>query len=220
MRRDLYFEGELLSPLVSGRLRTTVRRPLVYTRDSFACFSAPSLVFLPTKCLGNIAPWMSGAQFGDPTELRPVALGEAPFGIRLHDSRPDGRPPVSEKMLNQAPWMSGAQFGDPKELRPVALGEAPFGIRLYDSCPDGRPPVSEKMLHQCPREQMCPIGGLLRKHLLRGRLLRRRPLQGLERGPVGGRGRVTRGHHRRKPPLLFFIPKVDQERRGGRGSPW
>ncbi|XP_072770658.1 uncharacterized protein [Nerophis lumbriciformis] len=150
MRRDLYFEGELLSPLVSGRLRTTVRRPLVYTRDSFACFSAPSLVFLPTKCLGNIAPWMSGAQFGDPKELRPVALGEAPFGIRLYDSRPDGRPLVSEKMLNQAPWMSGAQFGDPKELRPVALGEAPFGIRLYDSRPDGRPPVSEKMLHQAP----------------------------------------------------------------------
>ncbi|XP_072769408.1 suppressor APC domain-containing protein 1-like isoform X1 [Nerophis lumbriciformis] len=47
------------------------------------------------------APWMSGAQFGDPKELRPVALGEAPFGIRLYDSRPDGRPPVSEKMLNQ-----------------------------------------------------------------------------------------------------------------------
>ncbi|XP_072768084.1 uncharacterized protein [Nerophis lumbriciformis] len=161
MRRDLYFEGELLSPLVSGRLRTTVRRPLVYTRDSFACFSAPSLVFLPTKCLGNIAPWMSGAQFGDPTELRPVALGEAPFGIRLHDSRPDGRPPVSEKMLNQAPWMSGAQFGDPKELRPVALGEAPFGIRLYDSCPDGRPPVSEKMLHQTMKGldfSACQIG--------------------------------------------------------------
>ncbi|XP_061790049.1 uncharacterized protein [Nerophis lumbriciformis] len=44
---------------------------------------------------------MSGAQFGDPKELRPVALGEAPFGIRLYDSRPDGRPPVSEKMLNQ-----------------------------------------------------------------------------------------------------------------------
>ncbi|XP_072771728.1 uncharacterized protein [Nerophis lumbriciformis] len=94
---------------------------------------------------------MSGAQFGDPKELRPVALGEAPFGIRLYDSRPDGRPPVSEKMLNQAPWMSGAQFGDPKELRPVALGEAPFGIRLYDSRPDGRPPVSEKMLNQAPR---------------------------------------------------------------------
>ncbi|XP_072768063.1 uncharacterized protein [Nerophis lumbriciformis] len=101
-----------------------------------------------TGWLGLGAPWMSGAQFGDPKELRPVALGEAPFGIRLYDSRPDGRPPVSEKMLNQAPWMSGAQFGDPKELRPVALGEAPFGIRLYDSRPDGRPPVSEKMLNQ------------------------------------------------------------------------
>ncbi|XP_072771271.1 uncharacterized protein [Nerophis lumbriciformis] len=103
-----------------------------------------------TGWLGLGAPWMSGAQFGDPKELRPVALGEAPFGIRLYDSRPDGRPPVSEKMLHQAPWMSGAQFGDPKELRPVALGEAPFGIRLYDSRPDGRPPVSEKMLHQAP----------------------------------------------------------------------
>nr|XP_061831063.1 ADAMTS-like protein 5 isoform X3 [Nerophis lumbriciformis] len=49
---------------------------------------------------------MSGAQFGDPKELRPVALGEAPFGIRLYDSRPDGRPPVSEKMLNQASRVS------------------------------------------------------------------------------------------------------------------
>nr|XP_061790048.1 uncharacterized protein LOC133579586 isoform X2 [Nerophis lumbriciformis] len=51
---------------------------------------------------------MSGAQFGDPKELRPVALGEAPFGIRLYDSRPDGRPPVSEKMLNQT--MKGLDF--------------------------------------------------------------------------------------------------------------
>nr|XP_061828145.1 uncharacterized protein LOC133614309 isoform X2 [Nerophis lumbriciformis] len=104
---------------------------------------------------------MSGAQFGDPKELRPVALGEAPFGIRLYDSRPDGRPPVSEKMLHQAPWMSGAQFGDPKELRPVALGEAPFGIRLYDSRPDGRPPVSEKMLNQTMKGldfSACQIG--------------------------------------------------------------
>ncbi|XP_072771072.1 uncharacterized protein [Nerophis lumbriciformis] len=232
MRRDLYFEGELLSPLVSGRLRTTVRRPLVYTRDSFACFSAPSLVFLPTKCLGNIAPWMSGAQFGDPKELRPVALGEAPFGIRLYDSRPDGRPPVSEKMLHQAPWMSGAQFGDPKELRPVALGEAPFGIRLYDSRPDGRPPVSEKMLNQTMKGldfSACQIGSDRRCATRTGHgepvgpdhsLEFRRHKSRLERGPVGGRGRVTRGHHRRKPPLLFFIPKVDQERRGGRGSPW
>ncbi|XP_072768194.1 uncharacterized protein [Nerophis lumbriciformis] len=55
-----------------------------------------------------LAPWMSGAQFGDPKELRPVALGEAPFGIRLYDSRPDGRPPVSEKMLNQT--MKGLDF--------------------------------------------------------------------------------------------------------------
>ncbi|XP_072768195.1 uncharacterized protein [Nerophis lumbriciformis] len=104
---------------------------------------------------------MSGVQFGDPKELRPVALGEAPFGIRLYDSRPDGRPPVSEKMLHQAPWMSGAQFGDPKELRPVALGEAPFGIRLYDSRPDGRPPVSEKMLNQTMKGldfSACQIG--------------------------------------------------------------
>ncbi|XP_072768836.1 uncharacterized protein [Nerophis lumbriciformis] len=51
---------------------------------------------------------MSGAQFGDPKELRPVALGEAPFGIRLYDSRPDGRPPVSEKMLHQT--MKGLDF--------------------------------------------------------------------------------------------------------------
>ncbi|XP_061896272.1 collagen alpha-2(I) chain-like [Entelurus aequoreus] len=50
---------------------------------------------------GDKAPRMSGAQFGDPQELCPVTLGEAPFRIRLCDSHPDGRPSVQEEMLNQ-----------------------------------------------------------------------------------------------------------------------
>nr|XP_061785128.1 uncharacterized protein LOC133576129 [Nerophis lumbriciformis] len=47
------------------------------------------------------APRISGAQLYDPEELRPVTLGEAPSGVHLEDSHPDGRPTVSDKVLDQ-----------------------------------------------------------------------------------------------------------------------